>query len=297
MASRLMLKGPLDLRRPTIIAAFTGWPDAAEAASRAVDFMRVALDARAAGRIAGDDFYDLSSTRPVVTVRRGLARSMRYPTTTIHASRSLDDPEHDLLLLSGPEPNLRWREYIETVLELAAQCDARMVYSLGSMFAAVPHTRPVRIAMAAAQVETRRQLERLGTSPISYEGPGSLHTAILDTCRRRHVPAATLWGQAPAYAQLNWSPRVSLALVETVRDATGLPLDLSLLRAKAAQVDNLLDRLVQGDEDVRRTVQVYEQRYDGEPPTPSSLPSAEAIVNEVEAFLRGDQRDREPEDL
>jgi hypothetical protein len=85
--------------------------------------------------------------------------------------------------------------------------------------------------------------------------------------------------------------------VEALRDATGIPLDLALLRAKATQVDNLLDRLVQGDDDVRRTVQVYEQRYDGEPPTHSTLPSAEAIVNEVEAFLRGDHRDREPEDL
>ncbi|HVA90135.1 MAG TPA: PAC2 family protein [Chloroflexota bacterium] len=296
MTNRLVLKGPLDLRQPTIIAAFTGWPDAAEAASRAIDFLRVALDARPAGRIAGDDFYDLASTRPLVTVRRGLARSMRYPTTTIHAWRSLDDPDHDLLLLCGPEPNLRWRDYIDTLLELAAQCDARMVYSLGSMFAAVPHTRPVRIAMAAAQVEARKRLERLGAAPISYEGPGSIHTAILDTCRRRRVPAATLWGQVPAYAQLSWSPRVSLAMVETLREATGIPLDLALLRAKATQVDSLLDRLVQGDDDVRRTVDVYEQRYDGDPPAPSTLPSAEAIVSEVEAFLRGDHRDREPED-
>jgi len=69
-----------------------------------------------------------------------------------------------------------------------------------------------------------------------------------------------------------------------------------LLRAKATQVDSLLDRLVQGDDDVRRTVDVYEQRYDGDPPAPSTLPSAEAIVSEVEAFLRGDHRDREPED-
>lgn len=287
MANRLVLKGPLNLRRPTMIAAFTGWPDAAEAASRAVDFLRVAVNARTAGHIAGDDFYDFSSTRPIVTVRRGLARSLEYPTTTIHAWESPDDPDHDLILLSGPEPNLRWREYIGAVLELAALCEARIIYSLGSMFAAVPHTRPVRVAMAAAQIEGRRHLEHLATTPISYQGPGSIHTALLDTCRRRRVSAATLWGQVPAYAQLSWSPRVSLTLIEALRGAIGLPLNLDLLRAKAVQVDSLLDRLVEGDDDVRRTVSAYEQRYDGDLP-PSTLPSAESIVSEVEAFLRGD---------
>ncbi|MGH2347162.1 MAG: PAC2 family protein [Chloroflexota bacterium] len=289
MTNRLVLKGSLNLRRPAVVAAFTGWPDAADAASRTVDALRDMLDARPAGHIDGDDFYDLSTNRPIVAVRRGLARASRYPTTTIHAWRSPDETVPDLLLLSGPEPNLRWREYIDVVLRLAAQCEARIIYSLGSMFAAVPHTRPVRVAMAAAQVEERRRLERLSTVPISYEGPGSIHTAILDACRRRRVPAATLWGQVPAYAQLSWSPRVTLALVEVLRAALDLPLDLDGLRAKAGQVDALLDRLVQGDDDVRRTVHTYEQRYDGDPP-PSSLPSAESIVSEVEAFLRGDQR-------
>jgi proteasome assembly chaperone (PAC2) family protein len=289
MTNRLVLKGALNLRAPAVIAAFTGWPDAADAASRTVDSLRELLSARPAGHIEGDDFYDLSSNRPIVAVRRGLARASRYPTTTIHAWRSPEESVPDLLLLSGPEPNLHWREYIDLVLQLAAQCEARIIYSLGSMFAAVPHTRPVRVAMAAAQVEERRRLERLATVPISYEGPGSIHTAILDTCRRRRVPAATLWGQVPAYAQLSWSPRVTLALVEVLRAGLNLPLDLDGLRAKADQVDALLDRLVQGDDDVRRTVRTYEQRYDGDPP-PSSLPSAESIVNEVEAFLRGDRQ-------
>jgi proteasome assembly chaperone (PAC2) family protein len=289
MTNRLVLKGSLNLRRPAVVAAFTGWPVAADAASRTVDALREMLGARPAGHIEGEDFYDLSTNRPIVAVRRGLARASRYPTTAIHAWQSPDDAVPDLLLLSGPEPNLRWREYIDLVLRLATQCEARVIYSLGSMFAAVPHTRPVRVAMAAAQVEERRRLERLSTVPISYEGPGSIHTAMLDTCRRRRVPAATLWGQVPAYAQLSWSPRVTLALVEVLRAALDLPLDLDGLRAKAGQVDALLDRLVQGDDDVRRTVHTYEQRYDGDPP-PSSLPSAESIVSEVEAFLRGDQR-------
>ncbi len=114
---------------------------------------------------------------------------------------------------------------------------------------------------------------------------------FLDARRRRRIlEPATLWGQVPAYAQLSWSPRVTLALIEVLRAALNLPLDLDGLRAKAGQVGVRcwIIGFIQGDDDVRRTARTYEQRYDGDPP-PSSLPSAESIVSEVEAFLRGDR--------
>jgi hypothetical protein len=60
------------------------------------------------------------------------------------------------------------------------------------------------------------------------------------------------------------------------------------------QLDALLDRLVESDDDLRRQVQEYEQRHDRATPA-SSLPSAEAILSEVEEFLRGSQ-DADPTD-
>ncbi len=294
--SELILEEPLTLRRPVLVAAFAGWPDAAESSTRAVDFLRVVLDAGRAGAIAPDGFYDLTSTRPTISVRRGVVRGLEYPGTTLYAWHNEDSGGHDLLLLQGHEPSLRWPAYVEAVLEVVTRCDVQMIYSLGSLYDGVPHTRAVRTSMAVAQPELRRAMERLSLAAVNYEGPGSIHTAILDACRQRNVPAASFWGHVPAYAQVNWNPRVSLALLEVLLSAIELPFDLAPLRGKAAQVDDLLDRLVAADEDLQRQVRIYEQRYDGET-SPAALPSAETILSEVEAFLRGGQQepDQEPD--
>src|SRR5215218_4865240 len=51
--------------------------------------------------------------------------------------------EHDLLMLQGVEPSLRWREYTGMVIALARELGVRMIVTLGALLADVPHTRPV----------------------------------------------------------------------------------------------------------------------------------------------------------
>jgi proteasome assembly chaperone (PAC2) family protein len=180
------------------------------------------------------------------------------------------------------------------VMELIKRFDVRAVYSLGSLFDGIPHTRPPRISMAVAQPELRRSLAALGLSPVNYEGPSSIHSALLEGCQNQRISAASFWGHVPAYAQLSWNPRVTLALLETVLALLELRVDLQELRNQATQVDELLDRLVEGDSDLQRQVRGYERRHDKDAPT-GSLPSADAILSQVEEFLRT-THDDEPDD-
>jgi proteasome assembly chaperone (PAC2) family protein len=255
-----------------------------------VDYLREKLGATRIATIQSDGFYDLSSARPQVVIRGGVMRGLEYPCTTIYAWRNPQDRGRDMLLLVGVEPGLRWPVYVDTVLDLVARCEARAVYSLGSLFDGVSHTRPPRVSMAAAQPDLRRSMGRLGLSAVNYEGPGSIHTALLDGCRKRNIPAASFWGHVPAYAQLSWNPRVTLALLETVLALLEMPLDLDDLRNQAAQVDDLLNRLVEADGDLQRQVHGYERRHDKDAPS-GSLPSADAILSQVEEFLRTSQED------
>src|SRR3712207_7176420 len=48
------------------------------------------------------------------------------------------------VLLSGPEPNFRWRAFSQGVVELVRELDVRLVITLGALLADVPHSRPVR---------------------------------------------------------------------------------------------------------------------------------------------------------
>jgi len=292
--SDLILEADLHLRQPALIAGFMGWTDAAEASSRVVGFLRDTLHATRAGAIRGNDYYDLSSARPRVVIRGGVLRGLQYPGTTIYSWRNPRENGRDLLLLEAVEPNLRWPAYTEAVMDLVTRCDVHVLYSLGSLFDSVPHTRPPHISMAVAQAELRRTIDQLGVSPVSYEGPGSIHTMLLESCRARHLPGASFWGHVPAYAQLSWYPQVTLALLETVCNLLDVPIDLQELRSRAAQVDELLDQLVAADGDLARQVHDLERQHDKEEP-PASLPSADAILRQVEELLRSAKLDDEHE--
>ncbi|HEX2703949.1 MAG TPA: PAC2 family protein, partial [Solirubrobacteraceae bacterium] len=57
---------PDGLRAPALVCAFTGWNDAADAASAALSFVGSALGATRFARIDPEEFYDFQATRPKV---------------------------------------------------------------------------------------------------------------------------------------------------------------------------------------------------------------------------------------
>jgi len=104
------------------------------------------------------------------------------------------------------------------------------------------------------------------------------------------------------------NPRVSHALLKTFSAMTGLPLDLRELdragRALSRQVDRLLNDQPQLREQVDRMLSMMREdepseesddqpeASSGDAPTPNvELPSPQAVVNELEEFLRQLRRD------
>ena len=76
------------LRHPVMIAAFSGWSDAGEAASGALTHLLENLDqsgnAAQAILIAEyepEDFYDFQVNRPMISVDDSLVRSVNWPST------------------------------------------------------------------------------------------------------------------------------------------------------------------------------------------------------------------------
>ena len=98
------------LRRPVLVAAFSGWNDAGDAASAAVEFVSGRFEPREVARIDPDEFMDFTSVRPTVKLEEGSTRRIEWPVTTISAA-TVTGAEADLAILQGPEPSLRWRRY------------------------------------------------------------------------------------------------------------------------------------------------------------------------------------------
>lgn len=100
------------LRSPALLCGFSGWADAGLASSQA---LRYILQKRENERIAEfqpDAIYVYTTTRPSAVFTSPGQRVLRYPSLSWYAVPVPEAPR-DLVILVGPEPDLRWQDCLE----------------------------------------------------------------------------------------------------------------------------------------------------------------------------------------
>src|SRR3712207_6371026 len=75
------------LERPVLIAGFTGWNDAAEAASLALNTIGEASEDERFGSFDGEEFYDYQTVRPQIKLVEGVTRTVEWPENDLSATR------------------------------------------------------------------------------------------------------------------------------------------------------------------------------------------------------------------
>jgi proteasome assembly chaperone (PAC2) family protein len=275
---------PDKLRAPALLCAFTGWNDAADAASSALRFVGAALGAQRFAQIDPEEFVDFQATRPQILLVEGRTREITWPTTEIYEVRVPRAPR-DLVLLQGPEPSMRWRTYARVVVELAEALGTQMVVTLGALLADVPHSRPVHITGLASDEELVR---RLGLSSATYEGPTGIVGVLHAACQEAGMPSASLWASVPHYVAAAPNPKAALALVRKVEGLVGVSVDAGELESAAVDYERKVSLAVQADPDVQAFVERLEKAADEEEPGlgGEELPSGDTIAREFQRFLR-----------
>lgn len=280
------------LRSPVLIAAFTGWNDAGDAASIALRHLAEAWQATMFAELDPEEFVDFQSTRPQVRLIDGETREIVWPATEL---LSASTPGGDVVLLTGPEPQLRWRTFCQEIAEVAGELGVSMVVTLGALLADVPHRRPVSIIGTASDTAL---IERFGLQRSRYEGPTGILGCLHDACSRSGIAALSLWAAVPAYAPGTTSPKAALALLRRTATLVGAPVDASNLEHEIGDYEAEVDGYVERDDDLQSYVAQLEHLADEEEeaekpadPGPGTHPSAERgsaerLVAEVEQFLR-----------
>lgn len=273
------------LRRPVLIAAFEGWNDAGECASLAAGTARTALEATPLAVIDAEDFYDFQLVRPTVRMTEDAGRLIEWPQTRVSLARS--GGPHDLVIVEGAEPNLRWRTYCGRLTDLAVRVGAELVVTLGALQVDVPHTRPVQLT---ATTSTPELGEKLGLSVGTYEGPTGITGVLHAAAAAAELPAVSVWAGVPHY--LASSPYLpgALALAERLATLTGTDLPLAALARDAAHQTDEIAELVAADEELSEYVDELEERA---PETArvrhaDDMPAVngEQLAEELERFLR-----------
>lgn len=270
---------------PALVAAFRGWNDAAEAASLAVLHLVRAWSATSVASIEPDDFFDFHAVRPFVEIQDGVIGEPAWPANEFLAGRP-EGSTSDVLLLLGTEPNLRWGAFTRLVAETAAAQGVRRAITLSSMFAHVPHSRPVRVTAAAREASA---LAGLDLPRAGYRGPTGLITVLHDALHAAGIPSVSLYATVPRYLPIRPNPKTALALLQQVAAMSGAGVDLTDLERATASYERQVDEVLAGNANVRAYVRMLEGQSDQEAagtPGPPEIPSADDLAAEVERFLR-----------
>ena len=275
------------LKLPTMIAAFAGWPDAAEAATRAIRYLVRKLPARKFAEIDPEEFYDFTVTRPHTRINRRGQRVIRWPRNDFYFYEDPDESQN-LLLFVGTEPNLRWRAYSSIVTEVAVKSQVNLVVSLGALLDAVPHTRDPRVTGRASSTALTDKVKWLGIQNSGYQGPTGIHTAFTDACNKYGLDQASIWGHSPHYVQTSPNPRVSHALLTKLNNLVDFDVDLNELDLAGKAFEEDVSSAIAKQSDVSSYVTKLERRYDASRrPVDEEMPDPDEMVKELEEFLRG----------
>jgi proteasome assembly chaperone (PAC2) family protein len=286
MSEELSVHKEPDLRSPVLVAAFRGWNDGGQAASLAAGYLAKLWKAEQFAEIDPEGFFDFQVTRPHVSLVEGVTRRIDWPETAFrHAA--LPGTERDAVLLTGNEPNFRWKAFTRLIVDVAKEMKVELVVTLGSLLADVPHTRAAPVTGSASDAEL---VERLGLETSRYEGPTGIVGVLHDACRAAGLPSASLWAAVPHYVSLAPSPRAAQALVDRLGSLLGVDIDTEELREAGEAYAEQVSAAVATDEETQAYVEELEQRTD-EIPDEAQLPSGDALAAELTRFLR--DRDRE----
>ncbi len=278
------------LERPVLIAAFTGWNDAGDAASTAMRTMIESWDAQALAEIDPEVFTDFATVRPQVRLDERRNRSIVWPTVGVW-SASL--PGTDVLLVLGPEPALRWRLFCEQLTGIGERFGASMAITVGALLADVPHSRPVPLVGTASDDALT---ERFELQPSSYEGPTGIVGVLHHALQQDGLPTASLWAAVPGYASQIPSPKAAMALVERTCSMLGSPAPLHALAREANEYDARVAALIGDDTDMLEYLERIESMADEQDETADDLENAtpvdgDELLAEVEQFLRDSDDD------
>lgn len=295
-----------DLRQPAVLCAVSGWSDAGSSASGALGYLLGKWSNRRFAEFDSDAIYNYTVTRPATIRPGGGRRRLHWPDLAWYAL-PVPHAQRDLVLLLGPEPDLRWKELRRATLELIERLQAGLLVTLGAFYAQVPHTGPVRLFGRSHDPELGARLRTLQISDTDYQGPTGLVTALSDAAEARGLPAAGLWAASPMYLQGTPNPKLSAALLTAAEQFVGADLGLAELAAAGRDLEQRVDEALRNRPDFQRLVQGLAGQIEiepaepaeavPEPPPPGPLPTSEEVLRDLESYLK-DLRgnvDEEPE--
>ncbi|MEZ5298136.1 MAG: PAC2 family protein [Ilumatobacteraceae bacterium] len=278
----------ITLNNPVVVAAFTGWNDAGDAASTAVRTMVETSGAVALAEIDPEPFTDFATVRPHVRLDDDRNRSIVWPTVGVWGATT---PAPTSSSCSAPNRPCGGGRSVSR--------------SCRSPIASAPGWRS-RSAHCSPTCRTRRTqvigtatdpdlIDRFDLERSRYEGPTGIVGVLHEALSENGFPTASLWAAVPGYAAQLPSPRATFALLDKACSMMGTPAPVAGVAAEIADYDAKVAALISDDDDlvtyVARLEEMVDEMADDDEDDELLFETIDdtdpgLLVDEVEQFLR-----------
>ncbi len=249
------LKGLSD--GPVMVVALDGFLDAGNATALASGHLLENSSSRVVASFEVDEFYDYRARRPPMTFFEDHYTDYDAPRLVVRLLHDEANTPH--LLLTGPEPDVRWEGFADAVRQVIEHFEVRLTVSMGSVPMAVPHTRPVQLTNHATS-------KRLLISENVWGGeiriPSSAQSVLEIRLGEWGHDATGFVAHIPHYVAQFGYPEAASAILHQVGAVTGLQWNTAVLDEAAAERRTEIGSQVADSDEVRAVVEGLEQQYD-----------------------------------
>lgn len=289
-----------------MLIALQGYADAGQAISPASTHLLQALEHSPVASFKVDELIDYRARRPGVTIDHSKVVDREDIELSLHLLKDTDDKP--FLLLSGPEPDLKWAAFSDAVVELVKRCGVHRVITMYSAPMTVPHTRPLMLSAHATDRSLMKDYHSWDTRMII---PGSAALESELKLGKHGVETVGVTAHVPHYIAASDYPEATKALLSAAADLSERELPLGALDSDIARIRQQLEEQVEESHEIATVVAALERQYDAEVERQQhrrnnallapgeDIPTGEELGAEFEAFLAdlGDNPDAdEPRD-
>jgi hypothetical protein len=282
------LSGVLPPPSPVLVVALEGWVDAGLTAATALTGLLESIDTEVYATFDGEELIDMRARRPRLRISEGINEEITWAEPVVRVGT--DRLGSGIAILTGPEPDFRWRSFSEAVRILAAGMGVRLMVGFGGFPAAAPHTRPIKLASTATSQALAQQV---GFITGTIEVPSGVEAVLERALAAGGIPAIGLWARVPHYVAAMPFPAAAMALLDGLASISGLVIDSDVLQEAADAAHRKVDELIGQSGEHAAMVRQLERSMDELEGAPSDMgsqevPSGDELAAELERYLRGE---------
>jgi len=247
-----------ELREPHVLAMLRPWIDVNNVASLILDGLETKFAAKEVAKLARPgNFFDFTRYRPTLYFDGGIRR-VKIPNTVLSYAKR--EKGNDFLFLRLLEPHSLAEVYVDSVLHLLKTLKVKRYCLLGSMYDAVPHTKPLIVSGRATGKEAEQDLRRAGVQPSNYQGPTTITYLITQRAPELAMETILFVVSLPQYVSVDEDYLGKVRLMEILNLLYDIPIDQKDFE-RAARQRSLINQKVETTPELKKVLPHLETIY------------------------------------